>query len=89
MPQEPLLPEPPLTQTQQGVDTYPRVIRQDEYNPSVELVTLALPGLRRARVWVPKSQWLNLEHLAVHDPLVAQLKRLIPPLKPGSELDDM
>lgn len=83
MASEPLLPEPRLTQTQQGVDTYPRVIRQVEHSPAVELVTFALPGLRRARVWVPKSQWLNLDHLAVHGPMVAQLERLQPPLKPN------
>lgn len=88
MPQGPLLPEPGLTQTRQGEDTYPRVIRQDEYNPGVQLVTFALPGLRRARVWVPKSQWLNLDHLAVHGPMVAQLERLMPPLQPDQEQAD-
>lgn len=83
----PLLPEPQLTRTEQGVDTYPRVIRQERRGDGVQLVTFALPGLRRARVWVPESQWLNLEHLPVHGAMVAQLERLTPPLQPDHELD--
>lgn len=87
MPQPPLLPEPQLTQTVQGEDTYPRVIRQEKHGDNVQLVTFALPGLRRAKVWVPVTSWVNLEHLAVHNPMVAQLARLTPPLKPDSERD--
>lgn len=88
MPSGPLLPEPGLTKTRQGVDTYPRVIRQDKYGDGVQLVTFAIPGLRRVRVWVPVSQWINCDHLAVHGPMVAQLARLMPPLQPETEFDD-
>ena len=86
-PPEKLLPEPPLTETSQGVDTYPRVIRQEARGDNVQLVTFATPGLGRVRMWVPKSQWLNLDHLAVHGPMMAQLERLHPPPQPDTELD--
>lgn len=88
MPNEPLLPEPKLTETQQGVDTYPRVICQDKHGDSVQLVTFAIPGLRRVRMWVPLAQWLNLDHLAVHPTIMAQLEHLMPPLQLGREPDD-
>lgn len=84
----PLLPEPGLTATRQGEDTYPRVIRQDRHVSGAQLVTFAIPGLRRARVYVPYAQWLNLDHLAVHGPMMTQLERLMPPLQPDLEPDD-
>lgn len=89
MPLELLLPEPKLTPTQQGVDTYPRVIRQERHAGNMQLVTFAIPGLRRVRMLVPVTQWLNLDHLAVHGPMMAQLERLMPPLKPDSQQDDI
>lgn len=89
MPNGPLLPEPQLTVTRQGEDTYPRVIRQERRADGAQLVTLALPGLRRAKVWVPYSQWLELAHLDIHGPLAARLEQAKPPLRPDPELDDI
>lgn len=84
----PLLPEPPLSQTRQGEDTYPRVIRQERRADGSQLVTFALPGLRRARMVVPNARWLDLEHLAVHPAMMARLGGILSQLRPDPEPDD-
>lgn len=84
----PLLPAPTLTNTAQGVDTYPRVLSQQSRGNGTQLVVFALPGLRRARMIVPESQWLNLDHLAAHPAMMAQLSRLMPPPQPDLQPDE-
>lgn len=67
-------PEPPPVQ--QGVDTYPRVIDQVATGPHHQLVTFALPGLRRATVRVPEHIWVQTDHLPIHHALVSRLATL-------------
>lgn len=74
-----LLPSPPLTPIRDGQDTYPRIIDQRRTAPHHQLVTFALPGLRRAVVRIPEHVWLAGDHVACHWPLAALLARLSPP----------
>lgn len=80
-----LLDAPKLTRTQQGVDSYPRVIRQDHHGDKHLLVTFALPGLRRVKVLVPETEWVNGHHLSMHTAMVTNMSRVHPPLQPDPE----
>lgn len=77
-----LLNAPGLTETEQGVDTYPRVIRQQPHGDNHMLVTFALPGLRRSRMLVPTAVWIASGHLDTHDAQVTALSRLLPVRQP-------
>ena len=79
-----LLNTPQLTPVQQGVDTYPRVIRQDDAGDGHMIVTFALPGLRRARMWVPTDRWVDGQHLDAHAAMVRQQQRERPPIRPDA-----
>lgn len=68
-----LLNTPGLTETAQGVNTYPRVIHQEPHGDNHMLVTFALPGLRRQRMLVPLDQWVDGRHLDTHDATVTLL----------------
>ena len=75
-----LLDAPQLTPVQQGVDSYPRVIRQEPHGENHMLVTFSLPGLIRAQMIVPLAEWIASGHLDCHDAMIAQAKRLLPPV---------
>lgn len=74
-----LLNAPQLTETKQGIDSYPRVIRQDDAGDNHMLVTFSLPGLRRVRMWTPLATWIAGDHLDCHDAMVNHLSKLLPP----------
>ena len=74
-----LLNAPKLSETRQGDDTYPRVVRQDKYGDTDQLVTFALPGLQRARVRVTEAEWLQGNHLGIDTALRSSRARLLPP----------
>ena len=73
-----LLEAPTVTLTEQGKDTYPRVLAQRDRDDGALEVTMALPGLRRVRVWVPETAWVNGEHLAMHPALARSAQRVNP-----------
>jgi hypothetical protein len=76
---------PPLPPpAKQGQDSYPRVLSQTRAAPHHQLVTYALPGLRRAVVRVPEHIWLQQGHLDLEPALRAHLRRLLPPVKPDT-----
>ena len=77
-----LLNAPELTEVQQGVDSYPRVIRQEPHGDNHMLVTFALPGLIRAQMIVPLAEWIASGHLDTHPAQIRNLSRLLPPLQP-------
>ena len=77
-----LLDAPQPTETRLREDTYPRVLAQQDRGDGHQLVTFALPGLRRVRAWVPETRWVNGDHLSMHAPMVAMLERCVPPLQP-------
>lgn len=79
-----LLNAPQLTRTEQGVDTYPRVIRQDNAGEGHMIVTFALPGLRRARMWVPIDRWVDGQHLDAHAAMMCQQQRERHPIRPDA-----
>ena len=74
-----LLNTPEVTVTQQGVDSYPRVIRQEPHGENHMLVTFALPGLRQQKMLVPLDVWIAGDHLSTHDATMRTLGRLLPP----------
>lgn len=71
-----LLGAPKVTETRQGEDTYPRVIRQEDHGDGWVTVTFALPGLRRARVRMPYAEWVAGNHAGIHSALMGQLSRI-------------
>jgi hypothetical protein len=73
-----LLDTPQLTKVDQGVDSYPRVIRQEPHGENHMLVTFALPGLRRQRMLVPLDKWVAGEHLDTHTATMRHLGNLLP-----------
>jgi hypothetical protein len=75
-----LLDAPTPTQTQQGVDTYPRVLKQEDRGDGAQLITFAMPGLRRVKAWVPESVWVNGDHLGMHAPMLALQQSECPPV---------
>lgn len=83
-----LLNAPPLPKVTQGVDTYPRVLGQRRHGESLQLVSFALPGLRRAHMVISESEWINGHHLAANRALMSQLARLHPPRIPDEADDD-
>jgi hypothetical protein len=83
-----LLDAPQNSPVQQGVDSYPRVIDQSHAGENHMLVTFAVPGLRRVKVWTPVATWVAGGHLDCHDAMMAQRQRLLPPLA-VSEDDDI
>ena len=80
-----LLNAPELSDVQQGVDTYPRVIDQRPHGDNHMLVTFSLPGLVRAQMIVPLAEWIASGHLDCHDAMIAQAKRLLPPVDYASD----
>lgn len=74
-----LLNAPRLTETAQGIDSYPRVIRQEPHGDNYMMVTFALPGLRRQKMLVPIDKWVAGDHLSTHDATMRRLARLTPP----------
>lgn len=73
-----LLNTPELTRTEQGVNTYPRVIWQEPHGDSHMLVTFAEPGLKRRKMLVPLAEWIEGRHLDAYDAYVAHSARLLP-----------
>lgn len=73
-----LLDAPKPTPTRQGLDTYPRVIHQADRGDGSQLVTFAVPGLRRVKAWVPETHWVNGDHLSMNGPMLAHLARIAP-----------
>jgi hypothetical protein len=69
---------PALTPVEQGVERYPRVIRQEPYGENHMLVTFALPGLKRQRMLVPLEKWVAGEHLDTHPATVRHMGLLLP-----------
>lgn len=72
-----LLNAPTLTETKQGEDTYPRVIRQDVSDDGWVTVTFALPNLRRARVKMPYAEWVAGNAASIHSALMSQLRSIL------------
>ena len=81
-----LLGAPPLSTVQQGIDSYPRVIDQRPHGDNHMLVTFALPGLTRTKMIVPLAEWVASGHLDCHDAMIAQAKRLLPPVDHASDV---
>lgn len=81
-----LLDAPQISSVAQGVDSYPRVIDQGHAGENHMLVTFAVPGLRRVKVWTPVATWVAGGHLDCHDAMMAQRARLLPPLVRGADI---